>query len=248
MKLSFVHDIIQRLKFQYGNPPWQLRPDAIAVLLQTILSQNTSDANSDRAFISLQTHFKNWDAVARASLPRIAAAIKQGGLAEVKAGYIKDALEEIKKRHGKLDLQFLKNMPLAQARDWLLQLPGVGLKTANCVLLFSLGMPALPVDTHVYRVSGRLGLIQDNLSVEVAHRKLGNIIPAREVFRFHILLIEHGRNICRARNPLCRECILASICKSSDKFDQPKLSLKGTRNKKRGKIVITSPVAGHHAT
>lgn len=218
MKLSFIHDVIQRLKFTYGNPEWELRKDVVAVLVQTILSQNTSDNNSGGAFASLRARFRNWDAVAKAPLSSIAAAIQQGGLAEVKAGYIKSSLKAIKQRQGKLDLQFLQQLSIEEAREWLLQLPGVGLKTANCVLLFSLGMPALPVDTHIYRVSSRLGLIPDNLTLEQAHHKLQDIVPSRETFRFHVLMIEHGRKTCRSRNPLCSSCVLATICKSAGKL------------------------------
>jgi len=212
---GFINEITKRLKAEYGNRKWKLRPDAIGVLIQTILSQNTSDINSDKAFSNLIGYYKNWDAVNSAPLNDISGLIKHGGLSVVKAGYIKKALHEIKLRHGKLDLEFLRDMRMEDARKWLTDLPGVGLKTANCVLLFSLGMPALPVDTHIFRVSKRLGLIDSNTSVEQAHAILEKMVPPSEAYPFHILMIEHGRKTCGARNPSCSRCGLSDICPSS---------------------------------
>jgi len=139
--------------------------------------------------------------VAGASIRQITGAIKSGGLGEVKAKYIKQALGEIKQRRGGFDLDFLRQLSLEEARNWLLALPGVGMKTASCVLLFSLGVPALPVDTHVFRVTRRLGLLGLGVNVERAHRLLEKLVLANEVYEFHILLIEHGRKVCKARNP-----------------------------------------------
>jgi len=184
------------------------------VLVQTILSQNTSDTNSGRAFESLLNSFGSWDKVAGASIRQITGAIKSGGLGEVKAKYIKQALGEIKQRRGGFDLDFLRQLSLEEARNWLLALPGVGMKTASCVLLFSLGVPALPVDTHVFRVARRLGLLGLGVNVERAHRLLEKLVLANEVYEFHILLIEHGRKVCKARNPLCGQCVLCSLCPS----------------------------------
>ena len=127
MQPSLIAQVIEGLKLEYGKPKWTLRPDAIGVLVQTILSQNTSDTNSDKAFASLRKAFKNWDAVARAPIDTIAISIQHGGLAQVKAGYIKDSLNAIKERHGDLNLDFLKQMQIDRARDWLLRLPGIGL-------------------------------------------------------------------------------------------------------------------------
>lgn len=207
-----IKRIIQLLTQAYGNKEWKLNNDPVAVLVQTILSQNTSDRNSDRAFSALKKTFASWDNVASAKIDVIAAIIKSGGLAETKAGYIWQSLTEIKNRHGRLELTFLKKFTREEARYWLLQLPGVGQKTANCVLLFSLGMPALPVDTHVFRVSQRLGLIDKKISIDRAHTVLENMVPPEMIYKFHVLLIEHGRKICKAQCALCEECILSRIC------------------------------------
>ena len=215
MKISYIREIIGRLKWEYDKPERKTRIDAVAVLIQTILSQNTSDNNSGRAFSNLIKTYKSWDRVAVAPLHSIAEAIRGGGLAEVKARYIKSSLVKIKRIHGKIDLLFLSQMPMDMARNWLLQLPGVGLKTANCVLLFSSGMPALPVDTHIYRVARRLGLIEKGASIEQAHSQLAKIVPSEEVFSFHVLMIEHGRRICKARIPECQSCIFTSFCPTS---------------------------------
>lgn len=127
---------------------------------------------------------------------------------------IKESLQEIKHQRGNLNLDFLADMPVPEAREWLKRLPGVGNKTANCVLLFALGKPALPVDTHIFRVTRRLGLIGERSSLEDAHRILEQIVPAEEIYEFHVLAIEHGRKICIARRPHCPACILKEVCPS----------------------------------
>ncbi len=182
------------------------------VLIQTILSQNTSDANSGRAFRSLKASFPRWEDVASADVNEIADVIRSGGLAEIKAGRIKQALTEIQQQRGRLELDFLNDLPLDEAREWLKRLPGVGTKTANCVFLFSLRRPALPVDTHVYRVAKRLGIIDDKTTVEKAHRLLENLVPPEKVYPFHVLMIEHGRKVCKALRPRCDDCALNSLC------------------------------------
>lgn len=207
-----VRQVLELLKGEYGIPDWQLRNDPVAVLVQTILSQNTSDTNSQSAFRSLLTTFEKWEDVASASVEIIAHCIRRGGLGRVKARYIKRALEEIMVKRASVNLDFLAQLTLTDAEGWLLQLPGVGLKTARCVLLFSLGLPALPVDTHIWRVTQRLGLTSPKASLQEAHRILAGLVPPEEVYSFHILVIEHGRKICRARHPRCRECVLDRIC------------------------------------
>jgi len=152
--------------------------------------------------------------MANASVGEISHSIKAGGLGEVKARYIKQALEEIRRRQDGFELGFLKKLPVDEARDWLRQLPGVGMKTASCVLLFSLGMPALPVDTHVFRVAKRLELIDSKISAEKAHKLLEGLVPPQDVYQFHVLLIEHGRKICKAQRPRCNECVLRGLCSS----------------------------------
>jgi endonuclease-3 len=218
MNKTFIEQILYLLTGEYGKKNWSPDRDPVAVLIQTILSQNTSDRNSDRAFDSLLATFKTWQDVADADTRAIARSIKIGGLADVKASYIKDVLNTINNTQGDFDLDFLRGLSLDKARDWLMQLPGVGMKTASCVLLFSLGLPALPVDTHVYRVSQRLGLFDNRMSVNQAHIFLESIVPQYMAYEFHILLIEHGRRTCKARNPYCYKCVLQSICPSSSLF------------------------------
>ena len=191
------------------------------MLLQTILSQNTSDHNSHKAFATLIERFGNWHTIAEASISEIADSIKAGGLGQVKAVYIKDVLKSIRQERGQIELDFLKELPLEEARDWLLKLPGVGMKTASCVLLFSLGMPALPVDTHVFRVASRLGLISSGTSFEQAHILLQRMTEEKDIYRFHVLLIEHGRKVCKAQHPHCHQCILQKICPSFDMLSKP---------------------------
>jgi endonuclease-3 len=207
-----ISEIIDLLAKEYGSITWRSRTDPLSELIMTILSQNTSDHNSRRAFDSLLTSFGSWEAVAEGSVEDIAESIKLGGLAQVKAPRIKQILEQIQAQRGSLDLGFLKKMPVAEAKAWLQSLPGVGPKTAACVLLFSLGKPVLPVDTHVHRVAKRLGLIDSRVSAEKAHEILGGMVPAKDVYRFHILIIEHGRRVCKSQRPRCQQCVLLKGC------------------------------------
>ncbi len=207
-----INEFIQLLGQEYGLLRWQSQRDPLSELIRAILSQNTSDVNSHRAFDSLISTFGTWDRVAGASIEEIAAAIECGGLSRIKAPRIKLILEGILDDHGSLDLGFLGHLPLPEARAWLQTLPGVGPKTANCVLLFSLGMPALPVDTHVYRVSKRLGLIHSKVSPARAHQILEELIPAEAIYQFHINVLTHGRRVCKAQRPRCSECILLEGC------------------------------------
>jgi endonuclease-3 len=210
-----IEEVIKLLEQEYGPCQWQPDRDPIDALIGTILSQNTSDANSGRAFASLKASFDSWEAVASASAEHIARVIQSGGLSQIKAVRIKQVLEQIKKEQGRISLDSLKAMDMAEAEDYLMRLPGVGHKTASCVLLFSLGKPSLPVDTHVFRVAKRLVLIDSRASVEKAHSLLQEQIPHSKVYQFHIHMIEHGRQICHARQPRCNRCILRSICPSS---------------------------------
>ncbi len=200
---------IDLLAGEYGDRVWQPDGQSLAALVRTILSQNTSDTNSLRALASL---------VAAAPADELARSIAGGGLARVKARYIKQALQEIQRLRGRLELDFLSELPLDEAREWLLRLPGVGAKTASCVLLFALGKPALPVDTHVFRVARRLGLLGAGVAVEAAHRVLEHLVPAVRVYEFHMLMTEHGRKVCRAHRPRCPECVLGTVCPSYELF------------------------------
>jgi endonuclease-3 len=213
-----IGQVLRLLSKEYGEKRWRPRQSPIEVLVQTILSQNTSDRNSGRAFEQLLASFGGWEDMANASVGEISHSIKAGGLGEVKARYIKQALEEVRRRRHGFELGFLKQMSVDEARDWLRQLPGVGMKTASCVLLFSLGMPALPVDTHVFRAAKRLGLIDSKVSVERAHELLEGFVPSQDVYQFHVLLIEHGRKICKAQRPRCNECVLGGLCPSYEEL------------------------------
>ena len=213
-----IGEVSEILEQEYGPLEWHSYQDPIDVLIGTILSQNTSDANSGRAFASLKDSFDSWEAVASAPAEHIAQVIKSGGLSQIKAVRIKQVLEQIEKEQGRISLDFLNAKTMAEAKDYLMRLPGVGHKTASCVLLFSLGKPSLPVDTHVFRVAKRLGLIDSRASIEKAHSLLQKQIPPSKVYQFHIHMIEHGRQICHARQPRCNRCILRCACPSSLRF------------------------------
>jgi endonuclease-3 len=185
------------------------------VLIGTILSQNTSDTNSGRAFGSLKAGFDSWETIAIARTEHIAEAIKCGGLSQIKAVRIKQVLGQIKKEQGCISLDSLKSMNMAESENYLIHLPGVGHKTARCVLLFSLGKPSLPVDTHIFRVAKRLGLIDSKVAIDKAHSLLQELTPPSKVYQFHVHMIEHGRRICHARQPRCNTCILKGVCPSS---------------------------------
>jgi endonuclease-3 len=209
-----VTAILDKLVAAYGDRTWQKRLEPVDELILTILSQNTSDLNSRRAFKSLTQNFTGWDKVASAEPAKIADVIRAGGLAKVKAKYIKSALTALQKEAPGFDLSFLAQRQVEDSREWLVRLPGVGMKTASCVLLFSLGMPAFPVDTHVYRVAKRLGLIKNSISADAAHLEMEKLTAPGDIYRCHVLLIEHGRKVCKAQRPLCPVCCLADVCLS----------------------------------
>jgi endonuclease-3 len=217
-ELMAIGEVSEILEQEYGSLEWHSYQDPIDVLVGTILSQNTSDTNSGRAFASLKASFDSWEAVASAPAEHIAQTIKSGGLSQIKATRIKQILEQIEKEQGRISLDFLNAKTMAEAKDYLMRLPGVGHKTASCVLLFSLGKPSLPVDTHVFRVAKRLGLIDSRASIEKAHSLLQEQISPSKVYQFHIHMIEHGRQICHARQPRCNRCILRGACPSSLRF------------------------------
>jgi endonuclease-3 len=208
-KAAAVHALLLE---EYGRHKWHPHRDAVSELLRTILSQNTSDVNSDRAFARLQGRFATWEQLLLADTEEIAVAIEPGGLARIKAPRIKRVLEAILEERGELNLDFLRDMEIKKARAWLVSLEGVGPKTAACVLLFALGRPALPVDTHVLRVSRRLGLIGPRDSAEKAHITLGDMLPDEAIYDFHINMVTHGRQVCHAQRPRCDTCCLAPLC------------------------------------
>jgi endonuclease-3 len=207
--------IIERLAGLYGEPEPRPHGDPVAELILTVLSQNTADTNSGRAFTQLMRAYTSWDEMAAAPVEEIMQVIQPGGLAPQKAPRIKAILEAVKERSSDWSLPFLAGEPLEDARTWLRSLPGVGPKTAACVLLFALGRPAMPVDTHVERVSKRLGLIPWKLTTGQAHDALEAIVQPESYYRFHMLLIKHGRRTCAARNPACARCPLEPECPAS---------------------------------
>jgi endonuclease-3 len=213
-----VAEIIDRVHASYGELPWRPHGDGMTELILTILSQHTADTNSGRAFSNLISAFPDWDAIRRASVAEIADATRPAGLSTSKAPRIKAALEQIKQERGDYDLTFLRDLPLEQARSWLIDLKGVGPKTAACVLMFALGRPALPVDTHVFRVSQRLGLLPPKVTAEAAHRLLEAAVPPEVMYDFHVGLIKHGRHVCFARRPACDVCVFNDICPSAFQF------------------------------
>ncbi|MFC1926197.1 endonuclease III domain-containing protein [Chloroflexota bacterium] len=218
-----ISDIVKLLAREYGDLNWYSHREPLAELILTILSQNTSDHNSRRAFSSLISTFGSLHAIADADVESIAQAIKIGGLARVKAPRIKRIIEQILAERGSLDLSFLAGLPIDEAKAWLRRLPGVGPKTVGCVLLFSLGKPVLPVDTHVYRVARRLGLIGAKVSAERAHEILGSVVPDEDVYRFHIYLIQHGRSVCKAQSLHCAQCALREDCPTGRLLLKPRL-------------------------
>jgi endonuclease-3 len=204
-----VRAIIDRLRREYGRPV--LRPHRAPVdeLILTVLSQNTNDRNRDVAYARLRERFSSWAQVGHAPVEEIEDAIRPGGLAPTKAVRIKQILDAIDGD----DLAWLEDAPLAEARDHLCDLPGVGRKTAACVLLFSYGRPEVPVDTHVYRVGTRLGLWPERTSLEKAHDEMLRLVDSpEEAYELHVLLIRHGRRTCTARNPDCPACPLRRMC------------------------------------
>jgi endonuclease-3 len=208
-------EVINLLEREYGALEQRPGREPLDVLVETVLSQNTSDLNSGRAFELLLSAFGSWEAVASAPVERIAQAIKSGGLSRIKSVRIKQILGRIQSEQGFLDLGFLESKEIAEAKEYLMSLPGVGHKTASCVLLFGMGKPSLPVDTHVHRVARRLGLIGTGISVEKAHSLLQRQVPPSKVYQFHLHMIEHGRRVCHARAPCCHECVLGRGCPSS---------------------------------
>jgi endonuclease-3 len=197
---------LSRLRARFGPLRWRPHGDPLTELVLTILSQHTNDTNSGRAFASMQRRYPTWDEVLAAEPEALAESIRQGGLANQKAPRIQQVLARVLKDCGDWNLNHLGHAPLDEAKTWLRSLPGVGPKTAACVLMFALGRPALPVDTHVFRVARRLGLIGDKVTADQAHVVLAALVQPHDTYAFHIALIKHGRHTCTARNPNCGDC------------------------------------------
>jgi len=200
------------LERTYGPRPWEPYGDPLSGLIETILSQHTNDANSGAAFDELRRQFPNWREVLRAPLEKVERAVRCGGLARQKAQRIQTILRAIETEHGSLDLDFLADWPVERAMEYLCRFKGVGPKTAACVLMFNLGKPVLPVDTHIHRVSKRLGLVLPKVSAATCQEQLQRVCPEDLVWPFHVLMITHGRRTCKSQRPLCRSCCLRRMC------------------------------------
>lgn len=202
----------QQLIEFYGFPQWRNPLPPIDELVSTILSQNTNDTNRDRAFQALKNRFPTWEEVRDADASLVIETIRPAGLANQKGPRIQNILKEITRQRGELDLSFLNEMSTDEARNWLLQFKGVGPKTAAIVLQFSLEKPAFPVDTHIYRVTGRLGIRPEKMNADQAHDFLAGLLPPETYYAAHLNLIRLGREICHARKPDCPRCPLQDYC------------------------------------
>ena len=215
-----VRAIRDRLRAAYGKPVERPHRAPVDELILTVLSQNTNDRNRDVAYARLTSRFDSWDAVRDAPVIDVEDAIRPGGLAPTKAGRIQEILRALDDD----DLSELADEPLDEARERLTALPGVGRKTAACVLLFSFGRPDIPVDTHVYRVGTRLGLFRPGAPLDEAHDELLRLVDPEDAYEIHVSLIRHGRRTCVARAPRCEECPLLSLCpygKSRSRHTRP---------------------------
>ncbi len=207
----------ERLNQVFGYPEWRNPLPALDELVSTFLSQNTNDLNRDKAYDAIRARYANWDEVCEADPDEFMQVIRVAGLANQKGPNIQAALRRIREERGEIDLEWLKELPVEEAREWLLSFKGVGRKTTAIVLLFSLGMPAFPVDTHIYRVSGRIGLRPQKLDVDATHQYLEAAADPAQYYAMHLNLIRLGREICQARKPACARCPLVDICQYPDK-------------------------------
>jgi endonuclease-3 len=207
-----AQEVYARLLAAYGEPEWRDPYPPIDELVSTILSQNTNDRNRDIAFHRLCERFGTWEAVRDAPPDEVQEAIRPAGLANQKGPRIQQVLRAITAERGALDLDFLRDLPADEALAWLMRFDGVGPKTASIVLQFSLGHPAFPVDTHIYRVTGRLGLRPEKMSVEQAHVHLARLFDPEQYGPGHLNIIRHGREVCHARRPRCESCFLSDLC------------------------------------
>jgi endonuclease III len=204
--------IAQALRDEYGYPTWRQHLPPVDELVSTILSQSTSDLNRDKGYDALKARYATWEQCRDASLTEIINTIRPAGLANQKGPRIQDALHTITGEDGLISLDHLADMPIEEAKVWLTQINGIGPKTAAIILLFAFGKPAFPVDTHVHRVTGRLGLIPPKMSAEKAHEYLEEIVPPEDFYPFHLQVIWHGRQVCHARGPKCGVCVLQQDC------------------------------------
>jgi len=196
----------------YGELDWSRNQDGMDELISCILSQSTNDTNRDRAFERLKSSYESWHAVRFAEIGELTDVIRPAGLANQKAPRIQDVLATIHDKAGEYSIDFLDELSIEEAKDWLVSLKGIGPKTAAIVLCFAYGRPAFPVDTHIYRVSKRIGFLPEKLSANDAHPVMEAIVPAHDYYQFHIQLIQHGRDTCHARKPACERCTITRHC------------------------------------
>ena len=218
MTARCIRAVQRRLRKAQGPFEEKPRLPILDELVVTVLSQHTSDINRDRAFTRLKERFPTWDQVLTAPVEEVADAIRPGGIAEVKSRRIQEILREIETRQGSLDLDHLTGLSDEQVESYLCSLPGVGPKTAACVLVFSMGRAAFPIDTHVHRIVKRLGWVADNASAERVHRELTPKVPPDIRYDLHVAFIEHGRKICKPRLPRCTDCVVLDLCETGPKF------------------------------
>ncbi|MDE0084338.1 MAG: endonuclease III [Candidatus Poribacteria bacterium] len=213
MKLQQKAKIIsETLENLFGVPNWDGTEDVLECLILTVLSQNTTDVSRDKGYAQLREQFPTWEDVLQADADAVEAAIKIVGLGKQKTETIKNFLAWLKREYGELSLEFIHDMKTEDALDFLIQHKGIGIKTASVTLSFACGREVFPVDTHIIRISKRLGLVQPSCSAEKAHYELPLIIPEGKSYPFHMNLIYFGRQICNARKPLCEQCPLTQHC------------------------------------
>lgn len=216
-KLKEINDILEDV---FGIPERSQDEEPLGTLIHTILSQNTNDTNSERAFNNLIEKYPTWEDVLSADVKELAETIRIGGLAGQKSVRIKQVLKWLKDNYGKLNLDFICDMDTADAIQLLTSLKGIGLKTANVLLCFACGKETFPVDTHILRISKRLALVPEKASSEMAHEIMGQIYPKGKAYSLHVNMINFGRTICHARKPKCRECPLINYCIAWQEFMQ----------------------------
>lgn len=211
-----AQEIHQRLLAYFGEPEWTKRP-ALDELILTVLSQNTNDRNRDIAYTAMRDRYPAWEDVRSALRDDLIDTVRYAGLANQKAPRIQEILNTLYEEKGDLSLDFLNAMSPEEVFQWLISLKGVGPKTASIVMVFSLEMPAFPVDTHIYRVSGRIGLRDSAVNAEQAHSELAKLYTPNQYGHAHLLLIYLGRQICAARKPKCEQCPINDLCQFEEK-------------------------------
>ena len=209
----------ERLRNKFGTPTWHVELPAVDELVCTILSQNTNDINRDKAFRALKERYPEWEAVRDADPAELQYVIRIAGLANQKGPNIQAALRDITAERGEIDLNWLREIDAEEARNWLVRLRGVGPKTAPIVMVFALGMPAFPVDTHIYRVTGRIGLRPKELDITKTHAYMEQIADPADFGSLHLNLIDLGREICQARKPKCAICPILDLCQYDNKTE-----------------------------